>query len=167
AILTTTMLADDLRRSLRIGPNLRTIPALNVLVAVLAVLTASYYLPKESSFERFLKGSYPLQTITSLNPSWRTFNDEHLGGMMDFQGKPTFVDTRWDSFEHIGVMKDYLDIVSCRDPLVGLERYRIDHVLIPKEVPLAYVLAHSSAWKSIQVETTSGGDFDLFERIQP
>jgi hypothetical protein len=165
AVLTTTMLADDLRRSLQIGQNRNTIPALNLLVAVLGVLTAFFYLPKEAAFERFVKDAYPLQTIKSVDPSWRTFNDEHIGGMMDFQGKPTFVDTRWDSFEHIGVMKDYLDIVSCREPLQGLARYRIDHVLIPKEVPLADVLMHSGGWRSARVEATSGGDVELFERI--
>ncbi len=47
---------------------------------------------------------FPMHTIAVIDPSWRTFNWDYVGGMMDFQGKATFIDTRFDSFEHTEVL---------------------------------------------------------------
>ena len=83
---------------------------------------------------------------------------------VDNLGKPTFVDTRWDHFEHLGIMKDYIDIASCRDSLDLLNRYRIDHALLKKDSPLAYLLEHTTGWSIEQKEGVGGNQYVLFER---
>ena len=56
---------------------------------------------------------FPMQTIAAIQPSWRTYDWDYVGGMMAFESKPSFIDTRFDSFEHLGIMQD--PAASCRD----------------------------------------------------
>lgn len=81
-----------------------------------------------------------------VQPTWRTMNNDGFRGLMDFNGKPTFVDTRWETFDHNGVLKDFLDIEGLHDSLRLLDRYRIDHVLLKVDEPLAYLLERTPGW---------------------
>ena len=83
-----------------------------------------------------------------------------LGGMLACDGKPDFIDSRVDTFEHHGVFRDYLDIVQMKRPLELLDRYKIDHVLFHEQTPLAYLRERAPGWKVILHD----GSYVLIER---
>ncbi len=83
---------------------------------------------------------------------------------MDFEGKPTFIDTRWDTFEHHGVMKDFIDILHSQNSLALLDKYRIDHVLLRKSEPLSYLLERIPGWKVVRSEGAGDNQYELFVR---
>lgn len=147
AVLTMPMIAVDLTHSFFPPPAVqKTIPAMNGLIAAIGLLVVLHFVPKEGKLEQAVANELPLRTIALLQPSWRTFNQENFGGLMDFDGKPTFIDPRLDTFEHHGVMKDFLDILKLHDSLRLMDQYRIDHVLLKADEPLAYLLERTPGW---------------------
>lgn len=167
AVLTVPMLAEDLGRSLYIESDEKTIPVMNLLMVAGAIWVLVFFFPARASFDKGLKEVFPLQTIASIQPQWRTFNNDSLGGMMDFQGKPTFIDSRFDTFEHHGILKDFLDISRIRDTFQLLDKYKIDHILIWQNQPLVYLLNHSTEWKLARTEGTGDHTVVLYERASP
>lgn len=163
-IVTAPWLARDMTRSFFGEPNEKTIPALNALFAVGAAVAVIYLCPSQSALEKKVDAAFPMQTIASIQPSWRTFNDYSVAGMMDFDSKPVFMDSRNDVFEHHGVFQDFLAITNLGDPLRLLDAYRIDHVLIHANTPLAYLLERTKGWRIETSEGTGENTFDLFER---
>jgi len=85
---------------------------------------------------------------------------------MDFNSKPTFIDTRWDTFEHHGIMKDFIDILHLRDSLALLDKYRIDHVLLRKSEPFCYLLERTPGWKVLRTEGSGNDQYELFARAR-
>ena len=164
AVLTTPMLAADLTRSFFPRSNEKTIPAMNVVVAICCVVVIAWYFPAPPKLQKQMASDWPLQTIASLQPTWRTLNQEHLGGMMAFEGKPSFIDTRWDIFEHHGQMKDFINILRLSDSLALLDKNRIDHVLIRQDESLAYLLDHTAGWTVIRQEGSGHDQYTLFAR---
>lgn len=165
AVITTPILAEDLTRSFfPVQVRQKTIPFMNVLMAVATITIIVLYFPTNSKMTAAMAEHWPLQSIASIQPSWRTLNQEHLGGLMDFDGKPTFIDTRWDIFEHHGEMKDFIDILRLQNSLALLDKYRIDHVLIRQDEPLAYLLDHLQNWKVVRQEGSGHEEYTLFER---
>ncbi|MDE3061938.1 MAG: hypothetical protein KGJ51_02650 [Acidobacteriota bacterium] len=167
AVLTAPMLAQDLERDLFLESDKKTIPAMNLLMVAGSIWVLVHFFPSQASFDKGLKEAFPLQTIASIQPQWRTMNSDGLGGIMDFEGKPTFLDSRFDTFEHHGVLKDFLDIVYSRAPLQLFDKYKIDHVLLWQTQPLAYWLSHTPGWKLARTEGTGDNTFVLFERAAP
>lgn len=167
AVVTIPMLAADMARSFFPISNQKTIPLMNGLVAAGILGVIVWYFPTEPMLQRGLTKQFPLQSIAAVEPSWRTLNEEHIGGMMDFSLKPTFIDTRWDTFEHHGVLGDYLDIFRIQNPTRVLEKYRIDHVLIRKNEPLAYVLERTTGWTVVRTEASNGGEYELLAKSGP
>jgi hypothetical protein len=169
AILTIPMLGADITRcflSKDATREQKTIPVMNALVAALAIgVVVVCYFPTKDQMQKGLADNFPLQTIASIQPSWRLLNADGLGGIIDFNGKPTFVDTRWDIFEHQGIMKDFIDIVRLQNSLSLLDKYRIDHVLLRQEDPLAYLLERTPAWKVVRKEGNERNQYELFARM--
>ena len=95
-----------------------------------------------------------MQTLASIQPSWRTFNSDHVGGMMTFESKPEFIDSRFDIFEHRGVLAAYLQAMYLVRPLELFDQYKIDHVLVTDKMPVGYLLKHTPGWTLIEQETT-------------
>jgi hypothetical protein len=122
------------------------------------------FFPNEALLQKGLVAEYPLQSIASIQPSWRTFNSEKFGGLMDFNAKPTILDTRYDTFEHHGVLKDYLAIMNFQEPFTLLDKYRIDHVLIYENTQLSYLLEHTPGWRVEKREGAGDNSFMLFAR---
>jgi hypothetical protein len=143
----------------------KTIPFMNGVVAALALCVVAWYFPNEEKMRAGLAGEYPLQTIASIQPGWRTLNEEHLGGIMDFNGKSTFVDTRWDTFEHHGIMKDFIDLLRARDSLKILDKYRIDHVLLRYDETFTYLLERTPGWRAVRTEGSGQDRYELFVRV--
>ncbi|MGA8669794.1 MAG: hypothetical protein WB679_07955 [Terracidiphilus sp.] len=162
AVVTIPMLAADMKRSFFPISNPKTIPLMNGLVAAGVIGVIVWYFPTNSRLQKGLVEGFPLQTIASVQPAWRTLNEEHIGGMMDFNFKPTFIDTRWDTFEHHGVFNDYLDIFRLRNPLPLLDKYRVDHALLRKDEPLSYVLERSPGWSVVRTEGQGQDRYELF-----
>jgi hypothetical protein len=164
AVVTIPMIAGDLARSFFPTSNEKTIPAMNALMAAGVLCVIAWYFPSQAKMAKGMAREWPLESIASIEPSWRTLNEEHLGGLMDFDGKPTFIDTRWDIFEHHGVMSDFLDILHSHDSLRLLDKYGIDHVLLRQDEPLSYLLEHTQGWKIVRQEGEGHDQYTLFAR---
>jgi hypothetical protein len=120
--------------------------------------------PSEAALQKKLGTLFPLESIGSIQPSWRTFNADNLGGMMAFQFKPSFIDSRFDTFEHHGVFQSYLRTVFVQAPIEVFDQYRIDHVILTENTPVAYLLARSRGWKAIKRENSADGFYVTYAR---
>ncbi|HTB97232.1 MAG TPA: hypothetical protein VK716_09510 [Terracidiphilus sp.] len=164
AVLTTPLLAKDLTRSFFPDFTEKTIPALNLVIAVGCLFVVAWFFRPSTKLEQRMAADWPLQTIASIQSNWRTLNQEHLGGLMDFERKPSFIDTRWDIFEHHGEMKDFINILRLQDSLNLLDKYQIDHVLVRQDESLAYLLEHSPGWVVTRQEGEGHDQYTLFAR---
>lgn len=167
AVLTIPLLAVDVTRAFFpvTEQEQKTIPVMNGVIAVLALCVIAWYFPNEEQMKKGLAATYPLQTIGSIEPAWRTLNEDLLGGIMDFEKKPTFVDTRWDTFEHHGILKDYLTVLRERDSVKILDKHQIDHVLMHYDQPFIYLLERSPEWRVVRTEGIGPNKYELLERI--
>ena len=166
AVLTTPILALDIRRGFELESDEHTIPAANAFMVVAALIVIVSIFPSEKKLESKLQTFFPMQSVAAIDPSWRTFNVDNVGGMMTFQSKPVFIDSRFDVFEHHGVLADYLKAMYAIAPLEVLDQYRIDHVLLTDTMPASYVLKHTAGWTIIQRER-SGDDIYLTFALTP
>jgi len=164
AVLTTPILAVDIRRGFDLESDEKTIPAANAFMVLAAAVIVVWIFPSEKKLAQKLKTFFPMQSIAAIRPSWRTFDSDNLGGMMTFQEKPVFVDSRFDVFEHHGVLADYLKVMYAVAPLEVLEKYGIDHALLTDTTPASYVLKHTAGWTIIRREKTGDDIYVTFAR---
>jgi hypothetical protein len=162
AVLTTPILAMDIRRGFDLESDEKTIPAANAFMVVAAAAVIIGIFPSEKKLEDKLKTFFPMESIAQIQPSWRTFDSDTVGGMMTFQGKPVFIDSRFDIFEHHGVLADYLSVMYAVAPLEVFEKYRIDHALLTDTMPASYVLKHTAGWTIIKREKTGDDIYVTF-----
>ncbi len=165
AIVTTPWLAACVAESFFGEADEKTIPALNVLFAATILCALIYFFPAEDRLRSSLADNIPLKTIASIQPSWRTFSDYSLGGMLAFQGKSDFLDSRNDTFEHHGILQQFLAIESLRNPYALLDKNQIDHVLTHTAGPLAFALSHVQGWRVVASEGSGDNAYALFARI--
>jgi hypothetical protein len=121
--------------------------------------------PSEASLKKMLGMMFPLETISSVEPSWRTYDWDYIGGMMDFESKPVFIDTRFDSFEHLGVMGDARGILNGQNSFALLDKYHVDHALVKDDVPIAYLLKQNPGWRLEKEEKAWEGEYLLFSKV--
>ncbi len=164
AVLTTPILAVDLRRAFNLGSDEKTIPTANAFMVAAAAITFLFIFPSEKKLETKLDTFFPMRTLASIQPSWRTFNSDYVGGMMTFQSKPDFIDSRFDIFEHRGVLAAYLQIMYLVRPLELFDQYKVDHVLVTDAMPVAYLLKHTPGWTQVEKETTGKDIYVMFAR---
>jgi hypothetical protein len=164
AVLTTPMLAVDLRRAFNLGSDEKTIPAANAFMVAAAAIAFLFIFPSEKKLDAKLGTFFPLKTLASIQPSWRTFNADVVGGMMTFQSKPDFIDSRFDIFEHQGVLAGYLQVMYLIRPLEILDQYKIDHVLVTDDMPISYLLKRTAGWSEVEQETTGKDLYVMFAR---
>jgi len=168
AVLTTPMLAVDIKRSFCTESDEKTIPAMNAVLVAASIGVAIWMFPSQRTLNDMLAKMFPLQSIASIQPSWRTFNWDYVGGRMAFDGKSSFIDSRFDSFEHSGgVLQDYDAIASLNDSAELMDKYRIDHALLKDSLSLSYNLEHTPGWRIIRRETAWEGDYLLFAKTPP
>jgi hypothetical protein len=163
-VVTMPWLAADVARSFFAKPSEKTIPVLNAVFAAAIAAGVAFLLPTEAELHQALAAGIPLQTIATIQPTWRTFNDYSLGGMLAFESKPDFLDSRNDIFEHRGVLQQFVQIEALRSPFKLLDGDRIDHVLIHSNSPLAFALSLSPAWKVTMQEGSGDNAYKLFAR---
>ncbi|MGA9671084.1 MAG: hypothetical protein WBQ94_17875, partial [Terracidiphilus sp.] len=159
-LLVIPMLTVDVARSFCSPPDEKTIPVMNALFAAVVLCIVAYFFPTEARLQKSLAAQFPLQSIAAIQPSWRTFNQDAVGGMMAFNVKPTFYDTRYDTFVHHGVLADYLGVVHLVEPLKILDKYRVDHVLVQAGSSLSTLIEHAPGWR---VEMREGAGSDAYE----
>lgn len=164
AVLTTPMLAADIRRGFSLGSDEKTIPAANAMIVAASILVLVFIFPTEKNLQEKLKTFFPLDSIAAVQPSWHTFNSDLVGGMMTFQKKPEFIDSRFDIFEHEGVLADYLTAMYLANPLEVFEKHHIDHVLLVESMPVSYLLKHTPGWTLIKREKTGDDTYVTFAR---
>jgi hypothetical protein len=166
AVITTPMLARDLSRTFSKDPDANTIPPMNFLMTAAALGAMLIFFPSEASLKKMLAMMFPLQTISSIQPSWRTYDWDYVGGMMAFESKPSFIDTRFDSFEHLGVMKDARSILAGQSAFELMDKYRVDHALVKDDAPLVVLLEHSPDWRLDKREKAWEGEYLMFARVR-
>jgi hypothetical protein len=164
AVITTPFLAADMKRCFCSRTETKTIPAMNAIFGAAAIWIMVIMFPGKSDLQQAFTEDFPCQTIQMLDSSWHTLNVTDVGGPMAFYSKASFIDSRLDTFEHHGVLADYIDTVQIRRPLEVLDHYRIDHVLFPDRSPLAYLLRHSIDWRIVRQEGSGDRSYVLFAR---
>ncbi|MGP8251941.1 MAG: hypothetical protein ACLQHF_07890 [Terracidiphilus sp.] len=163
-VLSAPMLAVGLARAFFSTPSEKTIPIFNALIAAGIVVTAVMVSPGPAALEKQLAQTYPLKSIAAIEPGWRTFNEYSIGGMMDFNGKSDFIDSRNDIFEHHGALTDYVAIQNGQDPQNLLKRYGADRALIRVNSPLAATLAATPGWRELMREGAGDNAFVLLAK---
>ena len=162
AVLIAPTLAIDLARSFAVNSDTKTIPAMNALIAAAALGYIAFMFPSEAKLQSKLQLEFPLKTIASIQPAWRTFNWDYVGGMMAFESRLNFIDSRLDTFEHHGVLQNYMAAMNLVDPLEVLNHYKIDHVLVLEQQPIAYLLKHTPGWRLAGQERVGQETYVLF-----
>ena len=135
---------------------------MNYLMVVAAAVVVCVQFPSQAALTERLNMMFPMRTIPVIQPSWRTFNWDYVGGMMDFQGKPSFIDSRFDSFDQVGVMDEYGRILAADDALELMKKYHVDHALVKGDTPIASLLEHTSGWRIQMREKAWEGEYLLF-----
>ena len=129
-----------------------------------AALVILFIFPTEKNLKEKLGTFFPMQSLEEIQPSWRTFDSDTVGGMMTFLSKPDFIDSRFDIFEHQGVLADYLKTMYVISPLEVFDKYHIDHVLVTDSMPVAYLLKHTAGWTIVKREKTGDDIYVTFAR---
>jgi hypothetical protein len=95
----------------------------------------------------------------------RVFNRYMWGGYLIWYCPEvkTFIDSRTDIFEYAGVLKDYMDVETLKNPLGVLDKYQIRYVLLPADSAVAYLLKNHVNWSVIFSDHVSM----IFERVSP
>lgn len=164
AVITTPMLAADLKRAFFPGADSMMIPVMNIFMTGAAVCAMFVLFPSEASLQQMVKLMFPLESIAKIEPSWRTLDWDYVGGMMAFEHKSSFMDTRFDSFEHLGVMAEYRSIVAGQNSYALMEKYRVDHALLKDDMLIAGMLQHAPGWHEVMREKAWEGNYILFAR---
>ncbi len=138
-----------------------------ILFPVLAILTVIFMFTLGIRVDPAQKGNlydssrFPVDAVNWLeqNPQkGYMFNEFTWGGYILFRLWPeqkVFIDGQTD-FYGAALVKDYLTMLNARDDWEGLlEKYQIDWVLLPGEVPLARILKANPQWRILYEDSIS------------
>ncbi len=165
AIVAAPLLAKLLDFVPRYRPEVDT-PVINALAICLMIAGMAYYWPSTVQLQRTVAGQYPTKVLPFLKahpPAGPMLNFYLWGGYLELNDRnvKTFLDSRVDIFEYAGVLQDYLDLLSLKQPKPILDKYKIRYVLFPHNEALTYVLEHDPEWKEIYSDELSV----LMERV--
>jgi hypothetical protein len=135
-------------------------PLLNTGVIILIIAGMVHFWPREAQLQQWVSEQYPAPAVAYLEahpPSGRMLNFYLWGGYLNWRNSSfkVFLDSRVDIFEYSGVLGDYLDLLSLKDPKVVLDKYKVDSVLFPVGEPLTYVLQHDPEWRVVYKDDLS------------
>lgn len=164
AVLTAPIFAEEIRRAFDLEPVPSSSLVKSLITVAVGACLVAFIFPSEAALQKRVAQFFPVSSVAAVEPSWRTLNYAEVGGRMAFQSRPSFIDSRFDIFEHDGIMLDYLRAMGLQDSLQILDQYRIDHVLILNTMPLSYLLEHTAGWRVIRTEKIAGGTCLTFAR---
>ena len=140
---------------------------INALVIFLMIGSMVYYWPTNAEMQVIVDEGISQRKILPFlkthPPAGPMLNAYLWGGYLEWNDRDvkTFVDSRVDIFEYAGVLQDYLDLLSLKEPKAILDKYQIRSVLFPPREPLTYVLEHDPEWKEVYSDDVSV----LLERV--
>ncbi len=142
-------------------------PWANAALMALMLFPIVLWAPAQRQLRSADAAEFPTRAIPyvqTLAGKGNLFCDVNWAGYVEWNAPAVkeFADTRLDVFVHHGVMGDYLGATSLHDTFAVLDKYRIRYVLLPKDMPMAYLLAHSAGWKT----TYAGNRAVVFERAR-
>jgi hypothetical protein len=142
-------------------------PLINAIVICVMIGSVVHYWPTTAEMQSSVAKEYPAAILPFLKahpPNGPVLNAYLWGGYLEFNDPnvKTFVDSRVDIFEYAGVLQDYLDLLSLKQPNLLLDKYKIRYVLFPHGEPLTYVLEHDPQWKEVYSDEVSV----LLERVE-
>lgn len=136
--------------------------ALNFALMALIAFGMIRLFPSEAHLKRGFEQKFPVQAVEFLrnHPKLsRTFNNADWGSYLLYALGPSrkvFIDGRYDIYEYIGVISDYLAITHVApDTLFLLDKYKVDSCLIPRKSSLATFLVAAPGWKPIFQDSLS------------
>ena len=140
-------------------------PWLNAAIIAGVVTSITFFFPSAAQLQLKIDGMFPTKALNFMQQrkiEGRIFNQYAWGGYMEWNAPQfkTFVDGRADIFVYNGVFDDFLRATAVDDSFEILNKYKIEYVLLPADAQMAYVLKHSSGWRSIYADPVSV----LFER---
>ena len=152
AIVVTPILAREMNFLPPYRPEIDK-PILNGLVIAAIVAGCCWQFPSSEFLMSKTVEDYPVKALAYLqqfHPQGRVLNDYLWGGylILNTPHIPVFVDSRVDIFDHAGVFGDYLDLMGVKRPFEVLDKYNIRYVIYRRESPFAYLLLHSTQWKT-------------------
>jgi hypothetical protein len=134
------------------------------MVALVALIVRVY--PREKQLHAGLAEYFPekaMPWVESTAGRGNLLANFNWAGFLEWKEPAVkqMIDSRVDIFVHEGVMADYLKAVKVEDTDEVLEKYRIRFVLLPRDYPMAHLLARETAWK----KTYDDGQAVGFERV--
>ncbi len=127
-------------------------PFLNALIMAAALVFAIMHIPASAKLRAKAALSMPQGAIAEMQrccAHGRLLNDYAWGGYLIWNARntPVFLDSRTDIFEYHGVLLDDVRLITMRDSLAILDRYKIDMVLQQPDSGLVYLLKHTPGWR--------------------
>jgi len=135
-------------------------PVINAFVIVLIIAAVVHYWPRRSQLESQIATQYPVKAAAYLqtHPAAGPMLNFYLwGGYVNWRDPnlKVFIDSRVDIFEYAGVLRDFLDLLSLKQPDQLLQKYHIRYVLFPPDEPLTYALQHDPQWQTVYSDNVS------------
>src|SRR5579862_5929365 len=105
-------------------------PLINAIVICVMIAGVVHYWPTTAQMQSSVAKEYPAAILPFLKahpPAGPVLNAYLWGGYLEFNDPDvkTFVDSRVDIFEYAGVLQDYLDLLSLKQPNLLLDKYKI------------------------------------------
>lgn len=163
AVLMIPLLARDLNRAFPGKTPRRPRTALSVAAGLALAIVGLLMIPSNEICQENLELAYPERLIALLNPQWKLFNEIRVGGRLAFEGKPDFIDSRNDTFEHHGQLQDYTSASRSGQSIDVIDRNGIDHALLSEHSAIAIALM-SRAWIVLEKEQCTGRTYVLLAR---
>ena len=137
-----------------------------LLTGVAAVLILGF--PSKHYLEQQIQNYFPTRAVEYLRAKpieGKLFNSYEWGGYLEwnFGEEKTFIDSRTDLFEQMGVLKDYLDIINISNSQQLLDKYEISAVLIPAGTSFDYFLSQNTHWKNAYRDKVAV----VYRRVEP
>jgi len=132
-------------------------PWLNAVIIAMIITGLIVFFPSPVQLQQKVDAALPKAALTFLKDHHlhgRVFNEYTWGGYMEWTApdlKP-FVDGRADVFANNGALTDHFKAISIDNSLEILDKYKVDYVLVARQIPLAYLLEHSPGWRSIYAD---------------
>jgi hypothetical protein len=143
-------------------------PLLNFAIFAIVAGVLVTQIPSQTELHNQIVAAYPEEATTYLRTAkidGPILNDFGWGGYLEWNAPsiPFFIDPRADVFDQWGVLQEYIDAASIKQPFEVMDKYRIRYVLFPKKSPIIYLLTHTPGWSTRYQDDTAV----LLERDQP